>query len=91
MAVITTSKRSKERALEIRDHKNDPIRELIHRVRNGVETIPSILRRKYKVDRIPSRGKIRSRQFFGFKIGALNFNKLWRYEQNLEYCRAFQA
>ena len=91
MAVITTSKRSKERALEIRDHKNDPIWELIHRVRNGVETIPSILRRKYKVDRIPSRGKIRSRQFFGFKIGALNFNKLWRYEQNLEYCRAFQA
>lgn len=91
MAVIMTSKRSKERALEIRDHKNDPIWELIHRVRNGVETIPSILRRKYKVDRIPSRGKIRSRQFFGFKIGALNVNKLWRYEQNLEYCRAFQA
>lgn len=91
MAVVVTSARAKERALEIRDHRNDPAWELIHRIRNGVETIPSILRRKYNVDRIPSRGKIRSRQFFGFKIGALNFNKLWRYEQNLEYCRSFQA
>ena len=90
-SVMMVSARAKERALEARDHQTDPIWPLIRRIRNGAETIPSILRRKYRVDKIPSRGKIRSRQFFGFKVGALNFTKLWRYRQNLEYCRAFQT
>ena len=39
------------------------------RFRNGVETIPSLLRRKYHTDNLP-RGK-------GFKVGALNFKKLF--------------
>ena len=58
------------------------------RLRNGVETIPSILRRIYHSDNLP-RGKTRGRLFFGFKIGALNFRKLFtcrtgsgRYAQN---------
>ena len=89
--VIMVSARAKERAIEARDHKDDPLWATIRRIRNGVETIPSVLRRKYNVDRIPSRGRIRSKQFFGFKIGALNFTKLWRYRQGLEYCRAFQT
>lgn len=46
--------------------------------RNGVETIPSILRRIYHADSLP-RGKTRGRLFFGFKIGALNFKKLFTY------------
>lgn len=46
--------------------------------RNGVETIPSILRRIYHVDNLP-RGKTRGNLFFGFKIGALNFKKLFTY------------
>ena len=45
------------------------------RIRNGVETVPSILRNYYDVDKMP-RGKRRSRLFFGCKIGALNFKKL---------------
>ena len=44
--------------------------------RNGVETIPSILRRKYHIDRMPVRGKLRTAFWFGCKITALNVNKL---------------
>jgi len=46
--------------------------------RNGVETIPSILRRIYHADSLP-RGKTRGRLFFGFKIGTLNSKKLFTY------------
>lgn len=46
--------------------------------RNGVETIPSILRRNYHTDNLP-RGKTQGGLFFGFKIGALNFRKLFTY------------
>lgn len=49
------------------------------RFRNGVETIPSILRRKYHVDKIPAHRKIPTKLHFGFKIAALNFNKLLKY------------
>ncbi len=48
------------------------------KLRNGVETIPSILRRCYHTDKLP-RGKTRGSMFFGFKIGALNFKKLFTY------------
>ena len=48
------------------------------RFRNGVETLPSILRRCYHADNLP-RGKCRGKLFFGFKIGALNFKKLFTF------------
>ena len=47
--------------------------------RAGVEGIPSVIRRKYKVDAMPVRGLLRSKIMFSFKIGAYNFNKLLRY------------
>ena len=46
------------------------------RLRNGVETIPSNLRKNYRVDQMPVRGRVRSKFFFGAKIAALNFRKL---------------
>ena len=49
--------------------------------RNGVETIPSLLRRKYHVDHMPVRGLIRTRLFFGCKIGTLNFGRFCKYMQ----------
>lgn len=49
------------------------------RIRNGVETIPSILRRIYRTDRMPVRGCIRSRFFFGCKVAALNVRKLFAF------------
>ena len=51
------------------------------RLRNAIEGIPSVLRRKYHVDDIPVLGYLRSRQFFLFKIGAYNFNKLLKHNR----------
>ena len=54
------------------------------RFRNGVEAIPSLLRRRYHVDKIPAHGKKRTRLFFGFKIAALDFQKLLDYSNSLD-------
>lgn len=40
--------------------------------RNGVEGIPSVLRRRYGVDHMPVRGLMRSKCWFNLKIGAIN-------------------
>ena len=48
------------------------------RLRNGVETIPSNMRKNYHLEKI-SRGKKRGKFFFGSKIAALNFRKLFNY------------
>lgn len=50
------------------------------RLRNGIETVPSSLRRNYHIDKLP-RGKQRGKLFFGFKISALNFRKLFTYRK----------
>ena len=52
--------------------------ELYRRIRNGVETIPSILRRNYHLEKLP-RGRQKGKFFFGSKIAALNFRKLFNY------------
>lgn len=52
--------------------------------RAGVEGIPSVIRRKYQVDTMPVRGLLRSKLWFGLKIGAYNFNKLLRYLKKKE-------
>ena len=57
--------------------------EALARLRNGVETLPSILRKKYQVDRMTVRGKIRSRFFFGCKVMALNIRKLFTVRNGL--------
>jgi hypothetical protein len=46
------------------------------RLRNGVEGVPSVLRRRYGVDRMPVRGLLRSKIWIGFKIGAMNTVRL---------------
>ncbi|MBC8545185.1 transposase [Clostridiales bacterium NSJ-32] len=56
------------------------------RFRNGVEAIPSLLRRRYKVDKIPTHGKNPTRFYFGFKIAALYLQKLLDYINNLDHC-----
>ena len=71
--------------------KDDDAMKLIGRIRNGVETVPSVLRRKYHVDTMPVRGKLKTKVFFGFKMLALNFSKLWLHERGLEKCRPLQA
>jgi hypothetical protein len=44
--------------------------------RAGVEGIPSVLRRRYRVDEMPIRGLMRVKIWFGFKIAAFNFKCL---------------
>ena len=44
--------------------------------RNGVEGIPSILRRRYGVDDMPVRGLLRLKMWMGFKIGAINIKRV---------------
>lgn len=60
-SVLFLSKRSSDRAKSQREMKTDKFKELA-RIRNGVETIPSILRRKYQIDHMPVRGFL-SRNF----------------------------
>ena len=52
------------------------------RKRNGIEGTPSILRRRYGVDEIPVRGRVRSKMWFGFKIGAINIKRVIAYLSN---------
>ena len=44
--------------------------------RNGVEGLPSVLRRRYNVDHMPVRGLVRSKIWFSFKIGAINVKRV---------------
>lgn len=44
-------------------------------IRNGVEGIPSILRRRYNVDNIPVFNLARLKMWFSLKIGAINAKK----------------
>jgi hypothetical protein len=78
VAVLILSKRSSERAGLQRMMSADEYRELTY-FRNGVESIPSVLRRRYDVDHMPVRGKIRGKLFFGFKVAAINCRKVFRY------------
>lgn len=82
VSTVTVSVKSHERAKQQRFMETDEFQNLF-KIRNGVETLPSLLRRQYHADRMPVRGLIRGRFFFGCKIGALNFKKLFTYRKGL--------
>lgn len=48
----------------------------LQKKRNGVEGLPSVLRRRYHVDTMPIRGLVRSKIWFSFKIGAINVKRV---------------
>lgn len=73
------------RAKQLQYMKTKEFRRYAH-FRNGIEAIPSVLRRRYHVDKIPTHGKNRTRFHFGFKIAALNFQKLLNYINSLDRC-----
>ena len=73
------------RAKQLRYMQTGNFKEYAH-FRNGVEAIPSLLRRKYHVDKIPAHGKKQTRFYFGFKIAALNLQKLLDYTNGLDRC-----
>lgn len=86
---VIFSLKARQKASESVRVMDDRMRSFIGRVRNGVETVPSVIRNKYGVDKIPVRGKLRTKQFFSFKVAALNFTKLKRFIEGEEKCRAF--
>lgn len=79
---VTVSIKAHERAKQQRVMHMEEYKNLF-RIRNGVETVPSILRNQYHVDKIPVRGLLKGKLFFGSKIGALNFKKLFTYRKGL--------
>lgn len=74
----------RRRILELSEIWNDATQAWIGRSRNGVETVPSIIQNKYLVDQMPVRGKLRTKQIFGFKVATLNISKLIRYEGKMQ-------
>lgn len=78
VAKKVVSRKTVARARYIRSKDTDRFKQ-IARLRNGVETIPSLLKSRYDANRMPVHGLQRSKFFFGSKIGALNFRKLFRF------------
>lgn len=88
-SVIFLSKTMSDRAKSQRAMKSERFKEF-GRIRNGVEAIPSILRRKYQIDRMPVRGLLSTKLRFGIKLAALNFKKLSVYLNSLGQCALIQ-
>lgn len=81
VATFITSKNASNRAKSQRYMKSDEFRNYA-RIRNGVETVPANIRKNFHLDKMP-RGKQRGKFFFGCKIAALNFRKLFNYRKGL--------
>lgn len=81
VAKIVTSKAAHERA-KIQRNMNSEKYKNYGRLRNGVETVPSNIRRNYHLEKMP-RGKQRGKFFFGSKIAALNFRKLFNFRKGV--------
>ena len=71
---VTISVKTQQRAQKQRQRKTAEFKKM-SAFRNGVETVPSFLRRCFGVDRMPVRGKSRMAIFFGCKVGGLNVMK----------------
>ena len=80
-ATFITSKNASNRAKSQRYMQSEESSNLA-RLRNGAETIPANIRKNYHLDKLP-RGKQRGKFFFGSKIAALNFRKLFGFRKGL--------
>lgn len=78
---IVTSKEAYEHAKIRRSMKSEEFKNYA-RLRNGVESVPSNIRNNYRLEKMP-RGKQRGKFFFGSKIAALNFRKLFNFRKGL--------
>ncbi len=81
VATFITSKNASNRAKSQRYMQSEEFSNLA-RLRNGVETIPANIRKNYHLNKLP-RGKQRGKFFFGSKIAALNFRKLFGFRKGL--------
>jgi len=74
-ACVMVSPKKVTRAAHLQKMSTEVYRQLA-KIRNGVEGIPSVMRRTYNVDHIPAKGYLRSKLFFGFKICAINAKRV---------------
>jgi hypothetical protein len=74
-AVVYLSQTTINRARHAKNLTTDKYKELAKK-RNGVEGIPSILRRRYNIDHLPVRGLLRTKLWFGLAIGAINIKRI---------------
>lgn len=74
-AFVMISEKMVQRAIYLMKLSTEEYRALANK-RNGVEGLPSVLRRRYHVDRIPVRGLMRSKIWFSFKIAAINVKRV---------------
>lgn len=81
VATFITSKNASNRAKSKRYMQGEEFSNLA-KLRNGVETIPSNIRKNYHLDKLP-RGKQRGKFFFGSKIAVLNIRKLFGFRKGL--------
>ena len=81
VASFTTSQNASNRAKAQRFMQTDEF-SCYAKIRNGVETVPANLRRNYHLEKLP-RGKQKGKFFFGSKIAALNFRKLFNFRKGL--------
>ena len=80
-AVITISQGSINRARYAQKLTGEEYKKL-QKFRNGVEGVPSVLRRRYHVDEIPVFGFLRSKIWFGLKICAINVSRFLKRGRN---------
>lgn len=85
VATIKLARRTSYHAEQQRFFETEKFKEYA-RFRNGVETIPAALRNRHNVDKMPVRGLIRCRLYFGFKVAAMSVRKLVKYMSSLDKC-----
>lgn len=78
VATIKIAMRTAFHARQKRFLKTEEFKALSH-FQNGIETVPAALRSRHHVDRMPVRGYIKTKLFFGFKVAGMNARKLIRY------------
>ena len=78
---VHVSKNMADRASYLKKLSTDEYKKYTH-LRNAVEGIPSVMRRKYHVDDLPVFGLVRTKMAFALKVGAYNFRKLLKHNRN---------
>lgn len=74
-SIVKLSKNQISRARYLKQISSQEFKPLVD-FRNGIEGVPSVLRRRYHVDKMPVRGLVRTKLRFSLKIGAINIKNL---------------
>ena len=85
LTITTINRAALAAAMETEEYK------AMARKRNGVEGIPSVMRRRYGVDDMPVRGLVRAKMRFGFKIGAINAKRVIKFIQSNAFIYFFKV